>query len=181
MKTQTRPLPTEFTFAGFAFPRYLGTLPTGSLKTRIERAKNPVCGPYYHSPKPISGKHAGKGFYLDSDGQPFTRWQWADDVVNLHHTGWFCDEFQDTKLRGIVARLPHGRGFLAGWSMGEGMASEIDGYIYADEADAARVADNMAENAADAEREYQQQETEKREAEEARINNRFADAMANAL
>jgi hypothetical protein len=172
----TSKLTPEFNFAGFAWPRYVARLPQGSFKQRIERAKNRCTGEYYHAPKPTqAGK--GCGFYLESDGQPFTRWAWADDVVSLHHTGWFCDEDESQTMRGIVARLPHGR-FLAGWSMGEGMASEVDGYIYNDEEDAARAADSMAENAAERERDYQQQENRRFEAEQQRIDNRFADAIA---
>ena len=145
-----------FNFAGFRFPKFVFTLPRGSFKKRIEHMRKPICGAYYHAPKPITGgPNQGAGFYLDSDGMPGLRWQWCDDICrDIRHTGWFCDDFQDSKIRGIVMRLPHGRGFLAGWSMGEGMASEIDGYIYADAIDAARAADSMAETVAENEREY---------------------------
>lgn len=128
-----------FTFAGFQWPRY-------------------------HAPRPET-VGTGRGFYLDSDGQPFTRWQWCDEVdgVRIYHTGWFCDEYGDGgKIRGIVVALPRGR-FLAGWSMGEGMASTVDADLY-DTADAAAyAADSMAESAAENEREYQTQQTEEME------------------
>lgn len=173
-------LKTEFTFAGFTFPRYVASLPQGSLPKRLKDSKTRCTGDYFHAPKPIAGRHPGRGFYLEDAGQVFTRWQWADDVVSLKHTGWFCDEFQDSKMRGIVARLPHGR-FLAGWSMGEGMASEIDGQIYTDETEAGRAADSMAESAAETEREYQEEQEAEREAAQARIDSRFSDAMACGL
>jgi hypothetical protein len=75
----------------------------------------------------------------------------------LNHTGWFADNFQDQTIFGIVIFLPHGR-FLAGWSMGEGRASSYDGEIYTDAEEAARAADSLAEDAAEAEREYQEEE-----------------------
>lgn len=151
-----------FRFAGFEFPKYVWDLPKGSIATRIERRKPVVCGAYYHAPKP-QGRDGGMGFYLDSDGMPGLRWAWCDDVARIRHTGWFCDDFQDTKIRGLVMRLPHGRGFLAGWSMGEGMASEIEYSIYADEESAAWAADSLAEAAADSEREYRENEESEEE------------------
>lgn len=151
------PLTPEFTFAGFTWPRYVARMACGyaALKKKAETRK--VCGEYYHAPKPSA---AGKGFYLDSDGQPFTRWEWCDNVCrSINHTGWFADEFQDTKIRGIVARLTQGR-YLAGWSMGEGMASAIEYRIFDDIEEAARYADSLAESVAESERERLEEETE---------------------
>lgn len=156
--TATFPLPpVRFTFAGFNWPRYVAMLPRGSFAERVERKKNPVTGPYYHAPKPVTGPHPGRGFYLDSDGMPGLRWSWCDEVdgTRIDHTGWFTDEDgTGDKIRGVVFRLPRGRGFLAGWSMGHGMASEIDGTVYAEEAEAAYAADSEAEAVAEVEREY---------------------------
>lgn len=164
MQTQTSrfPLPaTQFAFAGFAWPRYVANLPAGKLATRLAKAKDRFAGPYYHAPKPVAGAHPGKGFYLGDQGAPGLRWSWCDEVegVRIDHTGWHTDEFgiSDT-IRGLVFRLPHGRGFLAGWSMGEGMASAVDGYVWESEQDAARAADSMAESAAERQREYEERE-----------------------
>ena len=134
------PHEVEFSFAGFNFPKYLWTLPRGSKAKRLEHARNPVCGPYYHAPKPDSNN--GASFYLESDGMPQLRWQWCDEVLpSIRHTGWYLDEHGDSeKIRGIVMRLPRSRGFLAGWSMGEGIASAVEYDIYDDAQDAARVA-----------------------------------------
>lgn len=162
MQTQTArfPLPApEFSFAGYNWPRRVAVLPQGPKAKRLERYKNPCTGGYYHAPRPVEGAHPGKGFYLDSDGMPGLRWAWCDEVegVRIDHTGWFTDEFGDSEtMRGVVWRLPHGRGFLAGWSMGEGMATSLDAHVYATEADAAHGANGLAESAADAEREYQE-------------------------
>ena len=144
----------RFAFAGFQWPRYVATLtPLSGLRKKRELRK--VCGGYYHAPKPNSNN--GRGFYLSDAGQPFTRWQWADDVegASIRHTGWWTDDYGDSeKIRGIVVLLPYGR-FMAGWSMGEGMASTIEPGVFDDIDDAARMADEHARVAADNEREYQ--------------------------
>jgi hypothetical protein len=156
LQSRIHPLKPEFTFAGFTFPRYVATLPTGTMKARVSQRKPPMTGDYYHAPTP--NNRAGIGFYLsDSDGCPFSlRHQWCDEVhgAYIDHRGWFADDYQDTKYRGIVFRLPHGRGFLAGYSMGENMLSSVDFYVYRDAVDAAYAADALAEQAADREREY---------------------------
>ena len=144
----------RFAFAGFQWPRYVATLtPLSSLRKKREMRK--VCGGYYHAPTPNANN--GRGFYLDDAGQPFTRWQWADDVEGAHisHSGWFTDDYgTGDKIRGIVILLPHGR-YMAGWSMGKGMASTIEPGVFDDIDDAARMADEHARVAADNEREYQ--------------------------
>jgi hypothetical protein len=147
-------LKRELAFAGFAFPKYVWTLPQGPLSKRLERAKVASTGPYYHSPKP--NQCGALGFYLDSDGAPGLRWRYCDDIArSIGHTGWFTDEYGDSEtIRGIVMRLPANRGFLAGWTMGEGMASAIDADIYDDETAAAYAADSMAEHVAEREREF---------------------------
>jgi hypothetical protein len=52
-------------------------------------------------------------------------------------------------LSPIVARLPRGRGFLAGWTMGEGMISELSYHVYDDGEDAALAAHAFADCAAE--------------------------------
>lgn len=156
----------SFTFAGIQWPARIAefhtsphnkrTLPSG----REMQARMRFC--YYHAPRPITrrGEH-GRGFYLASDGAPGLRWQWADDVCGaIRHTGWHTSPYGDCDtIRGIVMRLPRGRGFLAGWSMGEGMASGVEYQIHETERDAARMADELARIAAE-------REMESREAEE---------------
>lgn len=151
-----RALPVEFTFAGFTFPRYVADMATGFKALKAKHAKTRCTSGYYHAPKPNSND--GRGFYAGNpgEGQPFTRWEWADDAYsNITHTGWFCDEFQDSKIRGIIVHLPHGRK-LAGWSMGVGMASFVDPEVYDTVRDAALSADSMAESAAEMERRYRE-------------------------
>lgn len=149
---------TPFTFAGFTFPRAVAMLPKGTPAARLakRRASGPSpCGPYTHAPKPDTG---GAFFYLESDFAPGLRWKWADETdARIFHCGWFTDsDGGGDKIRGFVVRLPKARGFLAGWSMGESMASELEtSPIYDDEMAAAYAADSLAKSVAENEREYQ--------------------------
>lgn len=148
----------SFNWAGFTFPRHVVELPSGTRHERLQAARvGNACGPYYTSPEPIIGGARGAyGFYLGECKR--MRWTWADGIsgAEIHHNGWFCDEFGDQTIRGIVVRLTHGR-MLAGWSMGEGMCAAIEcDEVFTDEIEAARRADGLAESAADAEREYQE-------------------------
>lgn len=155
-------------FAGFNYPKYIYQLPKpcnpAGLRKKRELRKH--CSGYYASePRPVSGAHPGGSFYLGSDFEPGRYIKRADEVTRLDHTGWYTDAFQDQTIFGIVIFLPHGR-FLAGWSMGAGMASSYDGELYTDAEEAAQAADSMAEHAAEAEREYQEEEERKRQEEE---------------
>ena len=157
-----------FHFAGFTWPACVWTLPEGKPAARLTDRRRPiVCGPYYHAPRPEDAG-SGAGFYLDSDGAPGLRWTWCDETegARIEHTGWYCDDDGFQTIRGIVLRLPRGRGFLAGWSMGAGMASTIDATIYDSARDAAYAADSMAERAAERERDYQAAELARLDSEE---------------
>ena len=149
--TRAHPLNLAFVFAGFAWPRYLARMACGPSELRAKWAGRAFCGEYYHEPKP---GHAGggRGFYLDGAGQPFTRWVWCDDVpnVSIDHTGWWCSSDCDDKIRGLVASLPHGR-FMAGWSLGLKMASEVSTAMYDTAQEAAYAADAAAKYVADSE------------------------------
>lgn len=163
------------TFAGFDYPRHVWTLPKGTPAARLahrrKHGRSP-CGPaYYTEPGVIrSARDCERGTYHTDDGPAGgLRWRWCDEVVDLRHQGWYCDyEMQDDTLRGFVARLPHGRGFIIGWSMGAGMYAVLDySCAYDLERDAAYAADSMAEHAAEREREHQREERERFEREEA--------------
>jgi len=164
------------TFAGFTFPQTIAMLARGPLSKRLAEFKQThgkrVCGPYYRTQPDANPSRAF--FYLESDFMPSLRWEWADEVEGsrISHTGWFTDEYGDgDKIRGIVMRLPRGRGFLAGWSMGKSMASEIDYTVWDDAVDCARDADRMAERAAERcrEDELEYREQQEREEREQRI------------
>ena len=150
------PLLPKFEFASFSFPKYLFTLPPGPLRARLESSRNRVTGDYYHAPKPLE-RGAGVGFYLGEARAMGMVWQWCDDVAHtrIHHTGWFFEADCFEKIRGLVAALPNRRGFLAGWSMGVDMSSELDYEIHDCAEDAAHAADAMAEAASDRQREHE--------------------------
>ncbi len=161
-------------FASFNYPRQCFTLPRGTLAKRLAAFKSGprICGPYYQeAPVPATAGAQSAFFYHESDFMPGLRWKYADEVIRLYHRGWFCDDYQDETIRGLVFRLPHGRGFLPAWTMGAKMASSIDydrGSVCDTEEDGARMADGMAERAAEREREYQAAEEVKRREEEER-------------
>lgn len=167
------PLAPEFTFAGYTWPRYVATLPHKLWGLRISQASrlsmlrakfDSPCGCYYHSPTPNGP--AERSFYLDSDFMPGLRWAWADEAYSRARE-WYADDDGSTTIRGLVFRLPHARGFLMGWSMGERMASAVDySQVFSEEDEAARAADSWAESVAESEREYQAQETARLNAED---------------
>lgn len=129
------------------------------------------CGPYRWRPaKPGSGT----GFYsasgdmlrMDRHGSRLDlRLSLANDMLvsysRLRNTlAYWADDDGSTTLTPIVARLPHGKGFLAGWSMGAGMCGTLDGHIHHDEQEAAWAAHALAEADAEREREYREEHPE---------------------
>jgi len=131
-------------------------------------------GPYYWQPTE-PGK--GRGFYSQStgkksrDGGPVIM---TDSVIDLRvelardilreagHSrtadtfGYYTDACCDSTMYPIVARLPHSRGFLIGWTMGPGMCGSLEPTLYSDAEDAARAAYSHAQHCAEEEREYQE-------------------------
>lgn len=163
-------------FAGFAYPRRQWSLPSGPLADRLAAAKKGrICGPYYFTePAPNSPRVS---FYLDDKATaPGLPWRWADQLpwewsdnsrMPVRSAGWFIDDCQGETIRGVVFKLPKGRGYLAGWSMGEGMISELDKTaVYDSGDDAAHAADDLARDAAEVEREYQWVESMRYDLEE---------------
>lgn len=150
------------TFAGFEYPKLLWSLPSEPLKERLRyRALCKGCtGPYY-SPEPAPNDKGPVLFYLNELGQPFTRWRWATKL------GWPYSDYSDYSdtIRGIVIRLPHGR-FLAGCSMGEGMASWVFRDIHDDFGDARKMADEHARVMAHQQYTYAQAADEEEEEDE---------------
>lgn len=105
------------------------------------------CGPYrWRVPQPDkAGK--GQGYYAaDDDGTPDNAAQFflrAVDLPNRRRAGYTTDD-GFTTYQPVVLRLPRGRGFLAGWTMGKGMASSFDGQIHETVEGAHDAADNEA-------------------------------------
>ena len=152
---------TQFRFAGFSWPRYVARGYFGIDTIKRKRESRKYAGEYYHSPRPLERGNNGQSFYLESDGQPFRRWDWCTDVCSrIRHDGWYIDNFCNETIAGIVVYLPHGR-ILAGWSMGKGMSSFVDtSRVFGDVEEAARAADELAEYAAEREREHQREQNE---------------------
>ncbi|WP_325341579.1 hypothetical protein [Xylophilus sp.] len=109
------------------------------------------------------GRNGVEPVWVTHDGPAFDRERYADEVVNLRHTGWFTDNHCNGKARGIVVALPHGR-FLAGYHWDDNGERCYFGDLYDDEDDATRAADSLAE----------------RFAEDARADSERFDAMQDA-
>lgn len=146
-----RKLTHQFTFAGFSFPRYIADLAIGHAAMRKKREQRKFISGYYHAPRP--GGVDGWGFYE------------GESSLRIERTGvsYYCD---DMTMEAIIVRLNHGRGFLVGWTMGEGMAASIDSDILTDETEARRVAKSRCKDAAESECEYQQRENDRLVCEE---------------
>lgn len=153
----------HFTFAGFNWPRPIVQLPRNSLAARAQARrfdKSHKVSPYYHAPRPLdASSNTGRGFYMHDAGMPGLRCEYVDAIdwqseYQRINSAWYADEFGDTVIRGIIFRLPHSRGFLAGWTMGEHMSAAYEPDIYETLREAARAADDLAERTAAEEREY---------------------------
>jgi hypothetical protein len=97
--------------------------------------------------------------WIENIGTAWRRIGFSDDIANLQHGGWFTDNFQDEVLRGIVYKLPtrkSGPVYFVGYADPNNEDS-ARGQIRTDLEDdnaAAYYADNIAETAAESEREY---------------------------
>ena len=120
------------------------------LLDRVQSRK--VVGPYRWTP---SQPGRGRGFYwADGTESPDSTFRLRMEIVGREYA---FNEFGEG-YQGFVARLPRSRGFMAGATMGEHMASFMDPEIYDDEDDAASMAIALAKNAAEIEAEYQEGE-----------------------
>lgn len=143
-----------------------------SLADRAAARK--FCGPYRWTPADRRKgatrnlPFEGRGFYqasrpwglrVDPRGSTFDlRLDYANTFhpINWRRNGTFSHDSRDT-FTAIVARLPHGRGFLAGWTLGTGMCGALDGHIWDTIEDAARAAYDEAEHACEQDAEHQAQ------------------------
>lgn len=126
-----------------------------TLKARQDLQKH--CGPYQWKP---SEPGRGRGFYQSTDGLWMDRagstldlrLELAGKHANKLETEFWADPHGFNSFTPIIARLPHGRGYLAGWTMGEGMCASLELERYDDIKEAAYAAFRLAEYTA--EREY---------------------------
>lgn len=115
------------------------------------------CGPYTWRP---SRAGSGRGFYMGRDGVSCDprgstfRLRLEEVPANRRGVRAYCAGPDGDPFMPIIARLPHGRGYLAGWTLGGGMCAELEPELHADEQEAHRAAHDAAERAADREAEY---------------------------
>lgn len=152
---------------------FIGAIHDFSVPLRKRLESRRYCGPYIHTPAEPGGS---RGFYTEGGGERI--------ACNAHGAGFdlrlsyvkrrgrivaWCpdpDAIGDT-MKAITARLPHGRGFLAGWTYGPERCAEIDLRIHEDEESAQRAAEWLTEYAAEKENAYLQEEDARRREEEA--------------
>lgn len=123
------------------------------LRNRLE--KRVFTGPYRWR-VPTLGRSDGRGYYAaDDKGTPddSTFRLRAVDQPRRYRGGW-CGSPDSEPVYPVVLRLPKGRGFLAGWTYGEGMASSIEHYIFDNEEDAWGDATNQARAQSEADGEH---------------------------
>ncbi|SCY04420.1 hypothetical protein [Rhizobium sp. NFACC06-2] len=137
------------------------------MAERIKSRK--FCGPYRWTPSvPGSGRgfyQASHGLLMDRHGSSLNlRLEEANEHLGHSRlrftTGYYADPYgEGDTLKPIIARLPRNRGFLAGWTMGEGMAASVSGTIYETEEEAAYAAHSEAEHDAERCREAYEEDT----------------------
>lgn len=137
------------------------------FRVPLAKRKRTFTGPYRWQPtEPGKGRgfyQSSNGLYVDPHGSTFDlRLECANDHL-AHYSrlsqinGYYIDEFCEDTAKPIIARLPKGRGFLAGYTLGEGMCAALDSVIYSDEESAAFAAHSDAESMAENEREYREE------------------------
>jgi hypothetical protein len=120
------------------------------------------CGPYRWRVPELRrrGDDPGRGFYTASNGLAMaprgSTLALRLEDANNHLTGYpscirgyYVDLCCHETLKPIIARLPRGRGFLAGWTMGAGMCASLSGFTHQDEREAALAAHEEARCAAE--------------------------------
>lgn len=124
----------------------------GSQITLIDYSKTPAqrlqdrrfTGPYHF----IVGDQVSLGFHLDDNGN-MGRGSAADlrlVPASEYYPAMTTYAIDDgsTEIQPMVALLPHGRGYLAAWSMGTNMAGGMEPEIYETAYDAASAAQDLA-------------------------------------
>ena len=98
----------------------------------------------------------GRAFYMGNDGQMATHG--AGFRLRVVHDGranrWSGIDGEEG-WGAIALRLPHGRGYLAGASLGDGMLATCDAEVYAEEEEALYAGREIARLAAEADAEDQ--------------------------
>lgn len=150
------------TFAGFTWPKQEWSLPKGKPSSRVCK---PRSSGYYQNSPCMAGE-GEIGFYWGEGGEESGRlWTLRAKTMRM---GWYCNNFQDESITGFAFRLPRGRGFLAGWMMGDQMCASVSRRIYDDENGALQAGHRMAELAAERMREEDAKDQAEQQIQEAR-------------
>jgi hypothetical protein len=126
-------------------------------------------GPYRIT---ASGGRGGVAFYRDSDGacarygSPFALRLEPIPSRGVRFSSCYSVNDEGDAYTPMVARLPRGRGFLAVWSLGHGMISFLDRYVFTTKGAAAASAHDSAERAAHDQRVYEESERERMDADD---------------
>lgn len=137
-------------FAGFFWPKKEWALPTGKPSDRVR--KTVYTSGYYENEPRRSEEHKEIGFYQNEGGCSSGRQ--FDLRMKVSRDGWYADSsFWDAAWHACIMALPHGRGWLAGATMGSQMCAHVSRYIHDCEAEAWIEASSMAEEAAKESRE----------------------------
>lgn len=128
------------------------TLHDFAAPPRARAVSRKCCGPYRHRP---AAPGAGLGLYMESGprwgGLECARHGSRVSLRVIEGSRRFSVDMGETFVP-IVLRLPHERGFLPGWTLGPGMCASVEtDDIWADERDAMRRAEDLAEAMAEAE------------------------------
>lgn len=111
------------------------------------------------------GRQGDRRIWYAHTGQQFPREKYADEIIDILHTGWYTDINCFETARGIVVALPRGR-FLAGYEWSENGERVYFADIYASAEEAARAADSEAACFAEQAREYDARYQEARRLED---------------
>jgi hypothetical protein len=131
---------------------FSGPIILADLSRPLAQRKRKLTGPYRWTPQDRTrgGPHPGRGGYV-------TRGEFCEgsgvrlrlcEAPSKYAGGWSDLDGAFTVLP-MVARLPGGRGFLAGCGEGEQLWCGFDGHIWAEESEAWRAAHDHAESACD--------------------------------
>lgn len=122
------------------------------LRRRLESRR--YCGPYTRTPtEPGQGRgfyQSSRGLEVDKHGSTF---RLRLEKAGMHvasgrlRRGGYSTSAGDCFVP-IIARLPRRRGFLAGWTLGEGMCGSLEPEIYNEAREAANRAYDAAMDAA---------------------------------
>lgn len=145
----------------------------------------PKAKPISYNPQFDKPLHGGKHVrWIENASKGLRRVGYVDEIISLNHTGWYTDEFGDSKMRGIVYQLPARNGKPV-FAYGYDDPNNLDCALLcfdndaATKEDAARMADRFAEKNAEEEREYQ--EAWQAGSQYSDLNDQVKEARANAL